>query len=243
MKHVATAFLGISPALASEARQATLELYRCLLKASRKLPEPHQRQFVNATIRERFRFHRHETSRSQVLKRLSEGNKAYILLNEAQNNSQFLERIDTLARGKAGPLRHVIHKLDKRASAAMDIRSRTSRKRDPGHPIQAPAQVLQLARISIPKPYTPPRRKPKFTRRKPYQVAIKARDAAQSVFMRVRGWRQPARTSMMIKARVKKLQQWMDEVHRCQNLIDIVRKEKMFYANLKVPEDLREYGK
>lgn len=110
----------------------------------------------------------------------------------------------------------------------------------------APEHLCELARITRPTPYQPPSpssKRTKFTKRKPYMTAIRTHDANGIPFIRVRGWRQPTQTSMMIKTRVKKLQQWMDKIHELRDLKQMIRTERMFYANLGVYEDLKEYGK
>lgn len=110
----------------------------------------------------------------------------------------------------------------------------------------APEHLCELARITRPTPYQPPNptsKRTKFTKRKPYMTAIRTHDANGIPFIRVRGWRQPTQTSMMIKTRVKKLQQWMDKIHELRDLKQMIRTERIFYANLGVYEDLKEYGK
>ncbi|KAJ8660207.1 hypothetical protein O0I10_004067 [Lichtheimia ornata] len=246
----ATAFQGVKPSIVKEARSATLDLYRSLLKAAAQFPESHQRYFLRETVRERFRFHRHETSRPRVLRCLQEGSKALEIMWDAKSNAVYMERIDALATAKAGPLKHVVGKLrripdlNKRASAALDIRSSSSRKRDPNARMAAPEHLCKLARITQPAPYQPPSqptKTPKFTKRKPYMVSIRTHDANGIPFIRVRGWRQPVQTSMMIKTRVKKLQQWMDKIHELQDLRRMIRSERIFYTSLGIHEDFKEY--
>lgn len=109
----------------------------------------------------------------------------------------------------------------------------------------APEHLCKLARITQPAPYQPPSqptKTPKFTKRKPYMVSIRTHDANGIPFIRVRGWRQPVQTSMMIKTRVKKLQQWMDKIHELQDLRRMIRSERIFYTSLGIHEDFKEYG-
>lgn len=107
----------------------------------------------------------------------------------------------------------------------------------------APQHLCKLARITQPAPYQPPPiKRQKFTKRKPYMVSIRTHDANGIPFIRVRGWRQPVQTSMMIKTRVKKLQQWMDKIHELQDLRRMIRSERIFYDHLGIHEDFKEYG-
>ncbi|KAI7850038.1 hypothetical protein BDC45DRAFT_519245 [Circinella umbellata] len=254
---MALAFLGVHKSLALEARWLTLDLYRSLIKSTRQLKESNQHHFLINTIRERFRFHKHESSRPRVLGLLREGNEALRILEEAPHNSIYMERIDALAEAKAGPLKHSVEKLRRipnlkiRALAIKDIRSRTSKRRDrdPKNHIPGSDSVRRLARLPDSLMAATPnshkeenKKKPKMIKRKPYQV-LKTVTTQGFTFKRLRGWRQPVKTSMMLKKRVKKTQQWIDQQQNTESLLDIISHERLFYDALGIKDDLKDYKK
>ncbi|KAI9484798.1 hexokinase-domain-containing protein [Zychaea mexicana] len=220
-----------------------------LLKTARTFDNPNQQKFLADTIRERFRFHKHESSRPRVLRLLHEGNEALRILEEAPLNTVYMERVNALAHAEAGPLKHSVQKLNKRAVAAMDLRSQESKRRNHGigDRIHGTKTVYELARIpeQLPasgRPGEKPRKAPKMTKRKPYQI-VHTVTAQGFTFKRLRGWRQPVQTAMMIKARVKKLQEWMDKDQYLKSMLDILKHEQVFYDGLGVSDDQHEYGK
>ncbi|CAO3626337.1 unnamed protein product [Mucor fragilis] len=78
----------------------------------------------------------------------------------------------------------------------------------------------------------------KIVERKPYQVAIATQHAMGFRFKRVRGWRQPVKTSMMIKNRVKAIQVRIDKFQQCRAQLDMIRGERLFLQHLKcLPRD------
>ncbi|CEP06920.1 hypothetical protein [Parasitella parasitica] len=78
----------------------------------------------------------------------------------------------------------------------------------------------------------------KIVERKSYQVAITVRHALGFEFKRVRGWRQPVQTSMMIKNRVKATQKKIDKYNDLKLQLEMVRGERLFLQNLKcLPKD------
>lgn len=137
-------------------------------------------------------------------------------------------------------------KLEQRAIVASDIRSLAARKRNPQARIPALESICRMVKIEKPIIATEKscrRRRPRFRKRKPYQVALTVTESNGYTFKRVRGWRQPVQTSMMIKNRVKKLQSWLDEQQRCQSHLEMMRHERQFLSELGVQEDIHEYGK
>ncbi|KAI8145140.1 hypothetical protein BJV82DRAFT_49085 [Fennellomyces sp. T-0311] len=119
---MALAFLGVQKPLALKARWVTLDLYRSLIRRAHQFEKPHEKFLVD-TIRERFRFHRHESSRPRVLSLLKEGNEALRILEEAPANTLYMERIDALVRAEAGPLKHSVKKLRRIPNVSISLSS------------------------------------------------------------------------------------------------------------------------
>lgn len=114
-----------------------------------------------------------------------------------------------------------------------------------------PNELFQRAAIQHPLPKTrrerlaclPQKKKSRFRRRKPYQVAITLSDSSGHSFKRVRGWRQPVRTAMMLKNRVKTTQRRLDTSYAYQEQLDMLRHERQFLSQLGAWEDTSECGK
>ncbi|KAG2215269.1 hypothetical protein INT45_008191, partial [Circinella minor] len=239
-------------------KKKTLDLYKSLLKSTRSLKDVNQHHFLINTIRERFRFHKHESSRPRILGLLREGNEALRILEEAPHNSIYMERINALAEAKAGPLKNSVEKLRRipnlkiRALAIKDIRSRTLKRRNHDSKNHIPGSdiVRKLARIpdSLTTTTTTTthqeknQKKPKMIKRKPYQI-VKTITAQGFTFKRLRGWRQPVKTAMMIKKRIKKSQQWTNHQQTIESLLDIISHEQLFYDTLGVNNHLKDYSK
>ena len=81
-----------------------------------------------------------------------------------------------------------------------------------------------------------------MTKRKPYQL-VKDVTTQGFTIKRLRGWRQPVRTSMMLKNRVKKLQQWTDQQQYVESLLDMIPHEQIFYNELGIKDNLKDYSK
>jgi hypothetical protein len=108
--------------------------------------------------------------------------------------------------------------------------------------LQTPKQTPIIMNETIDKKK---KKKTKFTKRKPYQVAITTTTANGFTFKRVRGWRQPVRTSMMLKNRVKTLQARLDRFNEFKSQLDMIKSERLFLENLGcLPKDrLISFGK
>ncbi|KAL9543604.1 hypothetical protein PS6_009189 [Mucor atramentarius] len=98
--------------------------------------------------------------------------------------------------------------------------------------------------VTIPKqplstPLKTQQKKPsKVVERKPYQVAITTQHNMGFQFKRVRGWRQPIKTSMMIKNRVKAVQARIDKFQQYRGQLDMIRGERLFLQHLNcLPQD------
>lgn len=81
--------------------------------------------------------------------------------------------------------------------------------------------------------------------RKPYQVAMTTQHSSGYEFKRVRGWRQPVKTAMMLRNRVKTNQIRLDRYYDLKTQLDMIRSEREFLRNLGcLPRDrLADYGK
>ncbi|ORZ00637.1 hypothetical protein BCR43DRAFT_148875 [Syncephalastrum racemosum] len=101
---------GLPRRIRLQIQHETFSLYRSLLRSARRTTES-QQTFLRETIRERFRFHQHETSRHRTLQCIREGEQALRIIRESRTNIVFQERLDALAAGKAGPRAHAIQKL------------------------------------------------------------------------------------------------------------------------------------
>ncbi|KAL1930022.1 hypothetical protein VTP01DRAFT_1176 [Rhizomucor pusillus] len=253
------AFQGPRRQLAKETRQFTLSLYRHLLAEANAFQQPIHRQFLRERIRERFRFHQKETSRKNIFKCLEEGVKTLDMMRTAKVNTVYMNRINDLAKARAGPLKHVVHNLrnipdlERRAIAAADIRSRASRRRQPRrrYAIAASGVVCRLTKINTPtyrskhfiKKIT--RKKPaRFRNRKHYQVALTVKDSNGFEFKRVRGWRQPLKTSMMMKKRVRKVLLWQERAEDMEWYQEMIKYEREFQMSLGIkPDDYSEFRK
>ncbi|KAF7723872.1 hypothetical protein EC973_001544 [Apophysomyces ossiformis] len=134
----------------------------------------------------------------------------------------------------------------------MDIRSVAARNRSgPKNRQILPDSLMQQAAINRSLPltrraratYTRRKRKTRFRQRKSYQVAITLRDSSGHLFKRVRGWRQPVRTAMMLKNRVKTVQRRLDRLYTYQAQLEMLRQERQFLKRLGLKEDTSECGK
>jgi hypothetical protein len=129
----------------------------------------------------------------------------------------------------------------KRYQATLDIRpqSAKSRRPVPGFAIPMPAYILQGEQ---PLPKQP--KAAKVSKRKPYMKAIKVQCASGRNFMRVRGWVQPKRTSMMIKATAITNQKRVDRIKLYEEYIRLLNGEADFLKDLGVDNrDIRGAGK
>lgn len=82
------------------------------------------------------------------------------------------------------------------------------------------------------------KKKKKHTKRKPYQVALTVKTASGYTFKRVRGWRQPVQTAMMLKNRVKKSQERVDRWNELKDQLSMIEGEKKFLNHLRcLPKD------
>ncbi|GAN09348.1 hypothetical protein MAM1_0261d08874 [Mucor ambiguus] len=103
--------------------------------------------------------------------------------------------------------------------------------------------------VKLPKPLPTPlpkalhKQSNKIVERKPYQVAIATQHAMGFQFKRVRGWRQPVKTSMMIKNKVKATQARIDKFQLYRAQLDMIRGERLFLQYLKClpPDNLNGY--
>lgn len=69
-------------------------------------------------------------------------------------------------------------------------------------------------------------------------MAILTSSASGHKFKRVRGWRQPVKTSMRIKNKVKSLQKRRDRLNELKSHLEMIDSERMFLKNLShSPED------
>ncbi|KAI8331447.1 hypothetical protein EDC96DRAFT_527175 [Choanephora cucurbitarum] len=91
------------------------------------------------------------------------------------------------------------------------------------------AKALKLPKK---KPMVTKKKKKKMVKRKPYQVAITTRTAFGFEFKRVRGWRQPVQTSMMMKNRVKVQQARLDRFNLFKQQLEMIRSERLFLSQL-----------
>ncbi|KAK4515836.1 uncharacterized protein ATC70_010794 [Mucor velutinosus] len=97
--------------------------------------------------------------------------------------------------------------------------------------------------LPAPSPKSQQKKSSKIVERKPYQVAIATQHAMGFQFKRVRGWRQPVKTSMMIKSRVKATQARIDKFQQYRAQLDMIRGERLFlqYLNCLPRDNLNEY--
>ncbi|RCH94023.1 hypothetical protein CU098_002443, partial [Rhizopus stolonifer] len=98
------------------------------------------------------------------------------------------------------------------------------------------------------KPMSQPlgeKKKPKMTKRKPYQTVMTTRTSSGYEFKRIRGWRQPVKTSMMLKNRVKTIQGRLDRYSMFKSQLGMIQSERLFLEQLGcLPQDkLKGYGK
>ncbi|KAL9555336.1 hypothetical protein MBANPS3_002399 [Mucor bainieri] len=98
-------------------------------------------------------------------------------------------------------------------------------------------------RSPTPLPKAQHKKSKKLVERKPYQVAIATQHAMGFQFKRVRGWRQPVKTAMMIKNKVKATQVRIDKFQQYRAQLDMIRGERLFLQTLKcLPRDnLNQY--
>ncbi|KAI7870190.1 hypothetical protein BDF14DRAFT_1775496 [Spinellus fusiger] len=248
--------------LTRETKAITLELYRSLLKTTQRFKDESHKTFMWNTVKERFRFEKYNSSRSKTLTLLLQGEKGLQLMREAQQgNTLFIDRINAMVHGEVGPLHHTLQRLRKlhhplrRVLAATDIRSRASRLRNPKNPnrIPLPTALCEKVRLKEELPRTRRQRqdliarinkkKPKQPRiRTLYQKALTAYSSAGHEFKRVRGWRQPLRTSMMIKKRVKTIQKRLDASAIIEGHIEMLKGEDLFLNYLNMPNVYEHQG-
>lgn len=82
---------------------------------------------------------------------------------------------------------------------------------------------------------------PKLSKRKPYMKAIQVQCATGRKFLRVRGWTQPKKTSMMIKAAVITNQKRVDRLKLYEEYIRLLNGEADFLKDLGVDyRDIRD---
>jgi hypothetical protein len=94
---------------------------------------------------------------------------------------------------------------------------------------------------------TPPepkqQKRAKIRPRKPFQTAFKVESSSGRVFMRVRGWVQPAKTSMMVKNSVKAVQRRLDRFQVHQEYLQMLDGEALFLKSCGVnADDVRGAG-
>lgn len=83
----------------------------------------------------------------------------------------------------------------------------------------------------------------KMRPRKPFQTAYKVESSSGRVFMRVRGWVQPAKTSMMVKNSVKAVQRRLDRFQANQEYLQMLDGEALFLKSCGVnADDIRGAG-
>ncbi|CAO3658509.1 unnamed protein product [Umbelopsis ramanniana] len=204
-----------------------------------RFQEAEVQTFLRNTISERFRFHHHETSIHRSLKAIDEAEKSLIIIRTAlAGNRRYYDKLVDLGMGRIGPLAFVKDKIrqisnsSKRYTASLDVRPQSAKHRDPADRFPLPSHVMYL---------TPPAPKQlkerKMRPRKPFQTAHKVESSSGRVFMRVRGWVQPAKTSMMVKNSVIAVQRRLDRFQAHQEYLQMLDGEALFLKNCGVNAD------
>jgi hypothetical protein len=125
-----------------------------------------------------------------------------------------------------------------RYAASLDVRPQSAKHRNPNTPIYMPSHIMK---VTSPKPKQP--KSPKMRPRKPYQTAFKVESSSGRVFMRVRGWVQPVKTSMMVKNSVKTVQRRLDRFQTHQEYLQLLDGEALFLKTCGVnSDDIRAAG-
>ncbi|GAB5592914.1 hypothetical protein Unana1_07814 [Umbelopsis nana] len=143
-----------------------------------------------------------------------------------------------MSLGEIGPLAFVRDKMkkisnpSKRYATAMDIRPQSAKHRNPKTSISLPGHIMQ---VKLPTPQQ--HKGPKMRKRKPYQHAFKVESSSGRIFMRVRGWMQPVKTSMMIKNAVKTSQRRLDKFNSYQDYLSMLEGEALFLRGCGVGDD------
>jgi hypothetical protein len=114
----------------------------------------------------------------------------------------------------------------------MDIRPQTAKRRNADARISMPDHILQ---VKAPKPQQP--KISKMRPRKPYQQAFKVTDSSGRNFIRVRGWVQPVKTSMMIKNSVRTAQRRRDRYQKYVEDLNMLDGEVLFLKGCRVNAD------
>ncbi|KAG2184940.1 hypothetical protein INT43_000853 [Umbelopsis isabellina] len=258
------AYCKLRPSLAFEIPFKTRVLYRSLLRESAQFNESKVCTFLRTTIRERFRFHKHETSARRALITIQEGqrvcvkrllkrfrpivdigffNKALKVMRAAlEGNDPYYRRIEAMANAEIGPLAFVKKKIcrianpAKRHLATLDIRPQSAKSQRPGVAIPLPEYIMQVEQSPSKEANAA-----ELSKRKPYMRAIQVQCATGRKFMRVRGWIQPQKTSMMIKASVMTNQRRVDRIKLYEEYIRLLNGEADFLKELGVDNrDIRD---
>ncbi|KAG2192895.1 hypothetical protein INT46_008903 [Mucor plumbeus] len=188
--------------LIQETRLKTLELYKSLLKSSKPYDN------LQNAIRQKFKSNKCTTSRKKTLTLLTEAEETLKYLNKGNNGDQEI----------VSKVNAYIQKYIKPSKVIPSNRYNFDRCT---HKYQKPL------------PKAPKKQKQsKIVERKPYQIAITTKHAIGFVFKRVRGWRQPVKTSMMIKNRVKANQVRIDKFQSYKLQLEMIRGERTFLQNL-----------
>ncbi|KAJ2958610.1 hypothetical protein NQZ79_g5774 [Umbelopsis isabellina] len=218
------------------ARQEQSNLQESLLRESAQFTESKVCTFLRTTIKERFRFHEHETSVKRASATLQEGQRALEVIRAAlEGNASYYGRIESMANAEIGPLAFVKMKPAKRYRAMLDVRPQSAKSQKPGLAIPMPEYIMRAEQ-------SPPTesKAAKRSKRKPYMKAIQVQCATGRKFMRVRGWIQPQKTSMMIKASVITNQKRVDRIKLYEEYIRLLKGEADFLKDLGVDnQDIR----
>ncbi|OBZ82552.1 hypothetical protein A0J61_09402 [Choanephora cucurbitarum] len=163
---------------------------------------------IKQEIRQRFRESVHTTSRQRSLLLMQEAEKTLMYLNKGLNHQDTRQSILNYAK-------------------ALKVNIPFNRPR---------SSIKQLPKKKAMMPIK--KKKKKMVKRKPYQVAITTRTAFGFEFKRVRGWRQPVQTSMMMKNRVRVQQARLDRFQLFKQQLEMIRSERLFLTQLNcLPRD------
>ncbi|KAG1473383.1 hypothetical protein G6F56_000977 [Rhizopus delemar] len=86
--------------------------------------------------------------------------------------------------------------------------------------------------VRVKKPWVQQKKKKKYIKRKPHQVALVVTHSTGYQFRRVRGWTQPVKVSMIIKKFTKKIQKRLDRYAELLEHLEMVKKENQFERDL-----------
>ncbi|RHZ45169.1 hypothetical protein Glove_688g36 [Diversispora epigaea] len=226
-------------------RLPVLSLYKTLLKITELFPEAIHRKYLFYTIRDKFRYRRHETSVTNTTKFLEEAKECRnTLLNALKGDKVAFQHIDDLAWGRKGRLQAILTllrtkkwKTKTKANRGIlrivsDTRSMESRKKDPH-----PAYKIPLDRRLYSPPRIQLRLKPPFRKVKkhPWRSGLVRHKVTTQLgyrFWRTRGWKQPVWISMMMKKRIAQHQKKLNRFRVLESHLEMIRVEESVMKKL-----------